>query len=849
MTQIARQTLPVSLEQEMRKSYLDYAMSVIVGRALPDVRDGLKPVHRRVLYAMRVLGNDWNKPYKKSARVVGDVIGKYHPHGDSAVYDTIVRLAQPFSMRHPLIDGQGNFGSIDGDAPAAMRYTEVRMSKLSQELLHDIDKNTVTFSPNYDGSETEPSVLPTRLPNLLINGSTGIAVGMATNIPPHNLTEVIDATIALIDNPELSKNENLESLMSQSGLKGPDFPTYGEIKDDGGIMDALQSGRGSFKIRAKHEIEKKDNDKTSIVFTELPYQVNKARLIENIAQLVRDKKINEISNLRDESDKDGMRLVIELKRGEQHEVVLGSLYKHTNAQISYSVNMVCLVNGEPKTLGFTDIINEFISHRREVITKRTLFELHKSKNKAHLLEGLGVALINVDEIIDVIKKAKTVQEAKSSLMSKSWGYKSIEKYVGIVDNETKEFFNTESEYGLINGKYLLSPQQAQAILELRLQKLTNMEQDKIFSDYESEINAIKTYIKILTNSNELDSVMKKELSDVKENYGEPRRSQVSLDEGELRKEDLIKKEKVVVVLTKADYVKRLPSDDFKSQKRGGRGINATKFKDGDETKLICQAHTHDTILCFSTLGKVYAIRAFDIPDPSRQARGRPINNIIPLASDELISTFVVVNTFDENGFLFMSTKMGMINKIPVALFKKIRSTGLKAIVLKPGDELLGAHYTSPGQEIMLVADNGKAIRFNESDVRERFRGTLGVRGMSLSNNSSLVSILKPQEGEIITVTENGYGNRVSIDNYNVQKRSGVGVISIKASKRNGKVVGAVNVTDDDKIIMITNKGKTIKISVSDMPIIGRNTQGVRVQVLQDDEKLVAISTETVLIDE
>ena len=839
----------IRFEQEMRQSYLDYAMSVIVGRALPDVRDGLKPVHRRVLYSMYELNNIWNKSYKKSARIVGDVIGKYHPHGDSAVYDTIVRLAQPFSMRHPLIDGQGNFGSIDGDAPAAMRYTEVRMSKLSQELLHDIDKNTVTFSPNYDGSETEPSVLPTRLPNLLINGSTGIAVGMATNIPPHNLTEVIDATIALIDNPELSKNENLESLMSQSGLKGPDFPTYGEIKDDGGIRDALQFGRGSFKIRAKHEIEKKDNDKTSIVFTELPYQVNKARLIENIAQLVRDKKINEISNLRDESDKDGMRLVIELKRGEQHEVVLGSLYKHTNAQISYSVNMVCLVNGEPKTLGFTDIINEFISHRREVITKRTLFELHKSKNKAHLLEGLGVALINVDEIIDVIKKAKTVQEAKSSLMSKSWGYKSIEKYVGIVDNETKEFFNTESEYGLINGKYLLSPQQAQAILELRLQKLTNMEQDKIFSDYESEINAIKTYIKILTNSNELDSVMKKELSDVKENYGEPRRSQVSLDEGELRKEDLIKKEKVVVVLTKADYVKRLPSDDFKSQKRGGRGINATKFKDGDETKLICQAHTHDTILCFSTLGKVYAIRAFDIPDPSRQARGRPINNIIPLASDELISTFVVVNTFDENGFLFMSTKMGMINKIPVALFKKIRSTGLKAIVLKPGDELLGAHYTSPGQEIMLVADNGKAIRFNESDVRERFRGTLGVRGMSLTNNSSLVSILKPQEGEIITVTENGYGNRVSIDNYNVQKRSGVGVISIKASKRNGKVVGAVNVTDDDKIIMITNKGKTIKISVSDMPIIGRNTQGVRVQVLQDDEKLVAISTETVLIDE
>ncbi len=836
----------IRFEQEMRQSYLDYAMSVIVGRALPDVRDGLKPVHRRVLYSMYELNNIWNKSYKKSARIVGDVIGKYHPHGDSAVYDTIVRLAQPFSMRHPLIDGQGNFGSIDGDAPAAMRYTEVRMSKLSQELLHDIDKETVEFNPNYDGSETEPSVLPTRLPNLLINGSTGIAVGMATNIPPHNLNEVIDSTIAIIQEPNLARKENIQQLIDKSGLQGPDFPTYGEIKNDGGIIEALTHGRGSFKIRAKHEIENKDNDKTSIVFTELPYQVNKAKLIENIAQLVRDKKINEISNLRDESDKDGMRLVIELKRGEQHDVVLGSLYKHTNAQISYSVNMVCLVNGEPKTLGFGDIVNEFIAHRREIITKRTLYELHKSKNKAHILEGLGVALINVDHIIKIIKKAKNISEAKTSLMSESWSFKTIEKYIGVVDEETKDFFEHDSNQGLVSGKYKLSAQQAQAILELRLQKLTNMEQEKIFSDYESEINAIKKFIKILTNPQELDKVMIQELNYVKENYGEPRRSLVSADEGELRKEDLIKKEKVVVVLTKADYVKRLPSDDFKSQKRGGRGVNATKFKDGDETKLICQAHTHDTILCFSTLGKVYAIRAFDIPDPSRQARGRPINNVIPLSSDESISTFVVLNTVDDDGYLFMSTKMGMINKIPVALFKKIRSTGLKAIVLKPGDELLGAHYTSPNQQLMLVADNGKAIRFSEQDVRERFRGTLGVKGMQLTGNCSLVSILKPNDGEIITVTENGYGNRVSIDNYNVQKRGGVGVISIKTTKRNGKVVGAVNVTTDDNIIMITNRGKTIKISVNDMPIINRNTQGVRVQVLQADEKVVAVSTETIV---
>ncbi len=836
----------IRFEQEMRQSYLDYAMSVIVGRALPDVRDGLKPVHRRVLYSMYELNNIWNKSYKKSARIVGDVIGKYHPHGDSAVYDTIVRLAQPFSMRHPLIDGQGNFGSIDGDAPAAMRYTEVRMSKLSQELLHDIDKDTVDFNPNYDGSETEPSVLPTRLPNLLINGSTGIAVGMATNIPPHNLNEVIDATTAIIKEPHLALEENIQELIDKSGLQGPDFPTYGEIKNDGGILDALTTGRGSFKIRAKHAIENKDNDKTSIVFTELPYQVNKAKLIENIAQLVRDKKINEISNLRDESDKDGMRLVIELKRGEQHEVVLGSLYKHTNAQISYSVNMVCLVNGEPKTLGFTDIVNEFIAHRREIITKRTLYELHKSKNKAHILEGLGIALVNVDDIIELIKKAKNISDAKISLTSKSWDFKTIEKYIGVVDKETKEFFKQDSSQGLINGKYKLSAQQAQAILELRLQKLTNMEQEKIFSDYENEINSIREYIKILTSPEELDKVMIKELNDVRDNYGEPRRSIVTADEGELRKEDLIKKEKVVVVLTKADYVKRLPSDDFKSQKRGGRGVNATKFKDGDETKLICQAHTHDTILCFSTLGKVYAIRAFDIPDPSRQARGRPINNVIPLSADESISTFVVLNNVDDNGYLFMSTKMGMINKIPVALFKKIRSTGLKAIVLKPGDELLGAHYTSPNQQLMLIADNGKAIRFSEQDVRERFRGTLGVKGMQLTTNSSLVSILKPNIGEIITVTENGYGNRVSVDNYNVQKRGGVGVISIKTTKRNGKVVGAVNVSANDNIIMITNRGKTIKISVNDMPIINRNTQGVRVQVLQDDEKVVAVSTETIV---
>ena len=839
----------IRFEQEMRQSYLDYAMSVIVGRALPDVRDGLKPVHRRVLFSMHELNNGWNKSYKKSARIVGDVIGKYHPHGDTAVYDTIVRLAQPFSMRHPLIDGQGNFGSVDGDSPAAMRYTEVRMSKLSQELLQDIEKNTVDFSPNYDGSEKEPTVLPTRIPNLLVNGSTGIAVGMATNIPPHNLIEVVDATIAIIDNPLLADKNNIDELIKASNLQGPDFPTYGEIKDSGGIRNALLTGRGSFKIRAKHIIEKKDNDRTSIVFVELPYQVNKAKMIENIAQLVRDKKINEISHLRDESDRDGMRLVIELKRGEQHEVLLGALYKHTNAQTSYSVNTVCLVDGEPKTLGFTEILNEFIKHRREVITKRTLYDLEKAKNKAHILEGLGIALLNVDEIIAMIKKSKNSSEAKTALLSKPWKPGQLTEFLGIVDKQTNAFMKSDAQYGLHGKLYKLSPKQAQAILDLRLQKLTGLEQEKIFTDYELTINEIKGYIKILSHTEELDNVMKKELEDVKSEYGEPRRSVVSDDEGELRKEDLIKKEDIIVVLTKANYVKRLPATDFKSQKRGGRGINATKFKDGDEAKLLCQAHTHDIILCFSSLGKVYAIRAFDIPDPSRQARGRPINNVLPLTADESISTFVVVNSFEEDAYLFMSTKNGMINKIPVNLFKKIRTTGLKAILLKEGDFLLGAHYTNKDEFIMLVADNGKAIKFSESDVRARFRGTLGVKGIKLSKNSKLVSILKPTGGEIIAVTENGYGNRVSVENYNTQKRGGVGVIGIKASVRNGKVVGAVNVGPNDQIIMITNKGKTIKISINDMPIIGRNTQGVRLQVLQDDEKLVAISTETIISDE
>ena len=832
----------IKLDDEMRHSYIEYAMSVIVGRALPDVRDGLKPVHRRVLFSMHELNNGYNKAYKKSARIVGDVIGKYHPHGDTAVYDTIVRLAQSFSMRYPLVDGQGNFGSIDGDSPAAMRYTEVRMSRLSHELLSDIDKNTVDFNPNYDGSESEPAVLPTRLPNLLINGSSGIAVGMATNIPPHNLNEVIDGVTALIKDPSLSDDDKVEQFINDSGFRGPDFPTGAEIKDNGGIYQLIKTGRGSFKIRATHTVEEK-NDKFSIVINELPYQVNKAKLIESIAILVRDKKINGISHLRDESDRDGLRVVIELKRGEQPDVILSSLYKQTNLQTSFSANMVCLVDGEPCTVSVPKALVEFIKHRREIITRRTLYLLNKTYNKAHVLEGLSVALSNIDEMIELIKNSKSTEQARQKIIAKTWSTASERWHLSKLMEKCSDFMSIDHSVGLIDKKYKISNEQAQAILDMRLNKLTNLEQDTIINDYNEAISSIKKFLKILSNPSELNNLMINELEELKSTYGEERRSKISDDEGLLNREDMIKKEDVIVVLTEANYVKRMPNTEFKSQRRGGRGVNAANFKEGDKAKLLVCAHTHDTILCFSTKGKAFSIRVFDIPDTSRQARGKSINNILPLDNDETISALLAIKNFDQDSYLFLTTRDGMVNRLSLSSFKKVRNSGLKAILLKEDDYLFNALHTSGNDRIILSSSLGKSIMFDESQIRERSRGTQGVVGIKLQSDIKIISSIKVDADQLIFVTENGFGNKVSIDSYNSQNRGGQGVISIKTSDRNGKVVGAVNLDNRDYIILITNKGKTIKISASDMKTINRNTQGVRLQDMSDDEKISAISSE------
>ncbi len=832
----------IKLDDEMRHSYIEYAMSVIVGRALPDVRDGLKPVHRRVLYSMHELNNGYNKAYKKSARIVGDVIGKYHPHGDTAVYDTIVRLAQPFSMRYPLVDGQGNFGSIDGDSPAAMRYTEVRMSRLSHELLSDIDKNTVDFNPNYDGSEREPTVLPTRLPNLLINGASGIAVGMATNIPPHNLNEVIDGAITLIKEPSLSDEANFDQFIEKSGFNGPDFPTGAEIKDNGGIQQLIKTGRGSFKLRATHSIEE-HKDKSSIVINELPYQVNKAKLIESIAILVRDKKIKGISHLRDESDRDGLRVVIELKKGEQPDVILSSLYKQTNLQTSFSANMVCLVDGEPCTISVPHALLEFIKHRREIITRRTLYLLKKTYDKAHILEGLSIALKSIDEMIDLIKKSKSTEEARKRIISKSWTTSKNKWNLSKLMQECSDYMIIDSAVGLNDTNYIISNEQAQAILDMRLNKLTNLEQEVILKDYNDAIQSIKKYLKILSNPSELDNLMISELEEIKSLYGQNRRSSISDDEGLLNREDMIKKEDVIVVLTEANYVKRMPNTEFKSQKRGGRGVNAANFKEGDKAKILVCAHTHDTILCFSTKGKAFSIRVFDIPDTSRQARGKSINNILPLDNDETISALLSIKSFDEDSYLFLTTRDGMVNRLSLSSFKKVRNSGLKAILLKGDDYLFNALHTAGGDKIILSSSSGKSIMFEETQIRERSRGTQGVAGIKLNKNAKIVSSLKVDAEQLIFVTENGFGNKVSIDSYSTQNRGGQGVISIKTSERNGNVIGAVNLDNSDYIILITNKGKTIKISASDMKTINRNTQGVRLQDMSDDEMISAISSE------
>jgi DNA gyrase subunit A len=835
MSDIAKEILQVSLEDEMQQSYLDYAMSVIVGRALPDVRDGLKPVHRRVLFAMRELGNEFNKPYKKSARVVGDVIGKYHPHGDSAVYDTIVRMAQPFSMRFLLVDGQGNFGSVDGDAPAAMRYTEVRMTQIAHEIISDLDKQTVDFIENYDGSESEPTVMPTRIPTLLVNGSSGIAVGMATNIPPHSLTEVIDACLALIKDPSI----DVKGLMEY--VHGPDFPTSGIINGSQGIFEAYNTGRGRIHIRAKTEIEEIDNKgRQAIVITELPYQTNKARLIEKIAILVREKKIDGITALRDESDKDGMRVVIELRKGEFSDVVLNNLFKQTSMQTVFGVNMVAIKDGQPKLLNLKDVLEAFLSHRREIITRRTIFELTKAKDRAHILEGQTVALTNIDKVIALIKSSPSSSEAKAALIKKSWKYGAIKKMLKIAGNTDTKPVDLEDKYGLIKNGYRLSSIQAQAILDLRLHRLTGLEQEKIVNEYKSILGVIKKLSSILSNPDELLDVMQQELSDIRDKYGDERRTEINQDYSDLVEEDLIPEEEVVVTLSHAGYIKAQSLDIYRAQRRGGRGRSATKMKDEDFVDNLFIANTHDNLLCFSSSGKMYQLKVYRVPHASRGSRGKPIVNMLQLDDKERINAVLPIREFDDKSFVFMVTSNGTVKKTSLNQFSRPRSNGIKAIDLRD-QFLVDVAITNGDNDILLTASNGKAIRFSEKDVRSMGRTASGVRGIRIDKNDEVISLCILDDGLLLTATENGFGKRTNIHEFSNQHRGGKGVIAIQTSDRNGKAVAALQVKDDDEIMLISSNGTLVRTSVSDISIIGRNTQGVKLIKLQDKQRLVGLA--------
>ncbi|MDP6974213.1 MAG: DNA gyrase subunit A [Gammaproteobacteria bacterium] len=825
----------ITIEEEMRNSYLEYAMSVIVGRALPDVRDGLKPVHRRVLYAMEILGNDYNKSYKKSARIVGDVIGKYHPHGDTAVYDTIVRMAQPFSMRCILIDGQGNFGSVDGDRAAAMRYTEIRMAKLAHELLRDLDKETVDFIDNYDGSESEPSVLPTRVPNLLVNGSSGIAVGMATNIPPHNLTEVTEACLRIIDKPEISIDELLEVL------PGPDFPTAGIINGASGIREAYENGKGKIYLRSRSHIE--GEDKQSIVVTELPYQVNKARLIGKIAELIKDKKIDGITGLRDESDKDGMRMVIELRRGEVPEVMLNNLYKLTEMQTVFGINLVAIDGGMPKLMNLRGILEAFIAHRREVVTRRSIYELNKAKDRAHLLEGLSVALFNIDAIIKLIKAAPTPADAKASLIKGTWKGKVIKELIGKRDMAQFKPQDLLPEFGLQkSGNYRFSEKQAQAILDLRLHRLTGLEKDKIFAEFNDLLEQIKNLLDILQTPDLLMQVIRDELTEIQSNFGSPRVTEIIENKIDLTLEDLIVQEERVVTLSHAGYVKAQSLSDYHAQRRGGKGKAATKMKDEDFVDQLFIANSHDTVLCFSSTGQVHWLKVYELPMASRIARGKPIVNLLPLEKDESINAILPVKEFSEDLFVFMVTSSGTCKKTSLSNFSRPRKGGIIAIELRGDDRLVGVEITSGEHDILLFSSAGKSIRFRESDVRSVGRTAIGVRGIRLADGDKVVSLIVAQETDpILTATEKGYGKRTNLDEYRTQARGGSGVISIKTSKRNGKVVGAIQVTDEDEMMLISNKGTLVRARSSDVSIIGRNTQGVTLINIAEDEELVSVA--------
>ncbi len=850
MSELAKEITPVNIEDELRGSYLDYAMSVIVGRALPDVRDGLKPVHRRVLFAMNVLGNDWNKPYKKSARVVGDVIGKYHPHGDSAVYDTIVRMAQPFSLRYMLADGQGNFGSIDGDSAAAMRYTEVRMSKIAHELLADLDKETVDYVPNYDGSEQIPAVLPTKVPNLLVNGSSGIAVGMATNIPPHNLTEVISGCLAYIENEEITIDELMEHI------PGPDFPTAALISGRKGIIDAYKTGRGKVYMRAKADIEVEKNGKETIIVTEIPYQVNKARLIEKIAELVKDKKVEGISALRDESDKDGMRIVIECKRDAVGEVVLNNLYALTQLQTTFGVNMVALDNGQPKLFNLKEMIQRFVDHRREVVTRRTIFELRKARDRAHILEGLALALANIDEIIELIRQAPTPGEAKQGLVSRGWELGNVATMLERAGTDAARPEWLEPEFGIRDGQYFLTEQQAQAILDLRLQKLTGLEHEKILDEYKALLDEIAELMHILASTERLMEVICEELVAVRDGFGDERRSEITAAAHDIDLEELIAQEDVVVTLSHEGYVKYQVLSDYEAQRRGGKGKSATKMKEEDYIERLLVANTHDNILCFSTRGKTYRLKVYQLPQASRTARGKPIVNILPLEEDERITAILPVSEFSEDKFIFMATGDGTVKKTSLDQFANVRSNGLIAVNLRDDDSLIGVDITDGESDIMLFSKSGKVVRFNETQVRGMGRTAAGVRGIKLAEGDQVVSLIVPHnQGDVLTVTENGYGKRTVLEEYPAKSRATQGVVSIKVSERNGSVVGAVQVEDGDEFMMITDAGTLVRTRVAEVSQVGRNTQGVTLIRTAEDEHVVAlqrideIEEEETLVDE
>ncbi|MDG0979801.1 MAG: DNA gyrase subunit A [Halieaceae bacterium] len=837
MGELAKEIFPVNIEDELKQSYLDYAMSVIVGRALPDVRDGLKPVHRRVLFAMNELSNDWNKAYKKSARVVGDVIGKYHPHGDSAVYDTIVRMAQPFSLRYMLVDGQGNFGSIDGDSAAAMRYTEIRMRKIAHAMLADLDKETVDFVDNYDGTEQIPAVLPTRIPNLLINGSSGIAVGMATNIPPHNMTEVVSACMALLNNPEITIDELMEHI------PGPDFPTGAIISGRAGILQAYRTGRGRIYVRAKAEvITDEARNRDTIIIHEIPYQLNKARLIERIAELVKEKKLEGISELRDESDKDGLRVVIELKRGEMGDVVLNNLYAQTQLQSVFGINMVALENGQPKVMNLKEIIDAFLRHRREVVTRRTIYLLRKARERGHLLEGLAIALANIDPIIELIKNSPSPADAREGLLAKVWSPGDVVAMLEQAGEDACRPDGLEDHYGLHDGMYRLSPAQAQAILELRLHRLTGLEHEKLLNEYQEKLKEIADYLHILGDSDRLKQVIREELEEVVEEFGDERVTEIVDSQHDLSVEDLITPEDRVVTISHGGYAKTQPLSDYQAQRRGGMGKSATAVKDEDFVEHLLVASTHSTILCFTNLGKVYWLKVYQIPVAGRQSRGRPMVNLLPLDPGERVTSILPVAEYTEDHYIFMATAKGIVKKTALTDFSRPRSVGLRALELAEDDVLVGTAITHGESDVMLMSSAGKAVRFAEQDVRPMGRTARGVRGIRMGDEDEMIALIIPQEDSyVLTASANGYGKKTMASEFPRKGRGTKGVIAMVTNDRNGPLVGAVQVGEADELMLISNQGTMVRTRVSEISSLGRNTQGVRVIRLKEGEELVRIT--------